>query len=80
DLANVDASIDWLDKRLVQGGGTERWRPHAYYLLGRCFEEKGDLPKAAEYYKGENLPQEAGNRIRLRLLERQPLAEPSLPN
>jgi hypothetical protein len=80
DLANVDASIDWLDKRLVQVGGTERWRPHAYYLLGRCFEEKGDLPKAAEYYKGENLPQEAGNRIRLRLLERQPLAEPSLPN
>ena len=70
DLNNLDAAEDWLDHRLLKIQGTERWRAHARYLLGRCFEERGKTAEAIEWYKNEGSPQEAGNRIRVRLLEK----------
>ncbi|MDZ4852916.1 MAG: hypothetical protein SGI77_26820 [Pirellulaceae bacterium] len=70
DLENIDAAKDWLDNRLLKIEGTERWRAHARYLLGRCCEEDGEVHDAIEWYKYEGTPQEAGNRIRVRLLEK----------
>ena len=70
DLRNLDASINWMDQRLLQIDGTERWRPHARYILGRIYEQKEDFEEAFAWYKKDGSPQEAGNRIRLRLLEK----------
>jgi hypothetical protein len=71
DIGNWDSSIDWLEKRLYRVPGAERWRPQASYLIGRAFEQKGDVKKALEWLKTEGVPQEAGNRIRARLIEKQ---------
>jgi hypothetical protein len=70
DIGNWDSSIDWLDKRLMRVAGTERWRPQARYLIGRAFEQKADIKKSIEWLKSEGVPQEAGNRIRARLIEK----------
>lgn len=69
DLGNIDAAIDWLDTRTLQMPDTQQWHPHAEYLLARCYEIKGDIPKAIDFLKRENRPQEAGNRIRARMLQ-----------
>jgi hypothetical protein len=70
DLDNFDAATDWLDNRLLQIEGTERWKAQARYLLGRCCEAQGARTEAIGWYKSEGSPQEAGNRIRIRLLEK----------
>ncbi len=70
DLDNLDAAVDWLDNRLLQIEGSERWTAHAKYLLGRCCEAQGQTTEAVGWYKSEGVPQEAGNRIRIRLLEK----------
>ncbi len=71
DLDNLDASINWLDQRVLQIPAAERWFHQARYCLGRAMEQRDNFEKAAEWYKTEGSPQEAGNRIRLRLLEKQ---------
>jgi hypothetical protein len=68
DSDEADTAIDWLSKRLLAVQGSERWHAHAHYLLGRCYEMKGDLAAAIEEYKFESSPQAAGNRIRIRKL------------
>jgi hypothetical protein len=70
DLDNIDAATDWLDNRLLQIEGTERWKAQARYLLGRCCEAQGQNTEAIGWYKSEGSLQEAGNRIRIRLLEK----------
>jgi hypothetical protein len=90
DIGNWNASIDWMDERLLQIAGTEKWQPHAKYILARAFEQKANVGSANEksaknseesssaraqalqWLKCENVPQEAGNRIRARLLEKKP--------
>jgi hypothetical protein len=75
DLGNWEASIDWMDERILKVGQSARWHPHARYLLARCFEQKGDWKASIEQLKTENLPQEAGNRIRARLDEQRVVRE-----
>lgn len=67
DLGEFGTANDWLQKRLLMTAGTERWHAHAHYLLGRNFEQQGKVPEAIKEYEFENSPQEAGNRIRIRL-------------
>jgi hypothetical protein len=67
DLGKLDTSNDWLLKRLLMTAGTERWHSQAHYLLGRNYEQQGKIPEAIKEYEFENSPQEAGNRIRIRL-------------
>jgi len=67
DLGKLDTANDWLLKRLLKSAGTERWHAHAHYLLGRNYEQQGKKPEAIKEYEFENSPQEAGNRIRVRL-------------
>jgi len=76
ELQNLDASINWMDQRLLQIDGTERWRPHARYILGRSFEQKKDFEEAFAWYKIDGSPQESGNRIRMRLLEKMLVNKP----
>lgn len=70
ELDNLDSSIDWLNRRLLQINGPERWRAHAKYILGRAYEEREQISESLAWYKNEGVPQEAGNRIRARLLEK----------
>jgi hypothetical protein len=67
DLGKLDTANDWLQKRLLMTAGTERWHAHAHYLLGRNYEIQGKTAEAFKEYEFENSPQEAGNRIRIRL-------------
>ncbi len=67
DLGKLDTANDWLQKRLLKTAGTERWHAHAHYLLGRNYEQQGKTAEAFKEYEFENSPQEAGNRIRIRL-------------
>ncbi|MCY2983739.1 MAG: hypothetical protein NTY15_08880 [Planctomycetota bacterium] len=67
DLGKLDTANDWLQKRLLMTAGTERWHAHAHYLLGRNYEEQGKTAESFKEYEFENSPQEAGNRIRIRL-------------
>ncbi len=80
DLNNLDAAADWLDNRLLQIDGTERWKAQARYLLGRCSEAQGQRTEAIGWYKSEGSPQEAGNRIRIRLLEKNAASESDSKN
>ena len=68
DMDKPDTTIDWLTKRLIALPGTEIWRPHAHYLLGRAHEQQSNTAAAIEEYKFENSPQAAGNRMRIRKL------------
>jgi hypothetical protein len=70
DLGEIDAALDWLTKRLKSVNGWQRWEAQADYLVGRCHEAQGDPSTAMEAFKKENVAQEAGNRIRVRWLER----------
>jgi hypothetical protein len=70
DLQNMEASTNWMDQRLLQIDGTERWRPQARYILGRACEQKKAFDDALSWYRMDGSPQEAGNRIRVRLLEK----------
>jgi len=69
DLGKLDTANDWLSKRLLKIPGTERWHAHAHYLLGRNYEQQGDMAAAIKEYEFENSPQEAGNRIRIRKIQ-----------
>lgn len=65
---NLGSARDWLEKRLLPVAGTERWHPASWYLLGRIAELNQDLSAVEDYYRRPGTPQEAGNRLRLRLL------------
>jgi hypothetical protein len=69
ELGNIDAAIDWLDTRTLKVSNTQAWHPHAEYMLSRCHELKNDYDKAIDFLRREDRPQEAGNRIRARLLQ-----------
>ncbi len=74
---NFGSSRDWLEKRLLPVAGTERWHPASWYLLGRIAELNRDLTAVEDYYRRQNTPQEAGNRLRLRLLSQSGLLQES---
>ncbi len=57
DLGNYEAAADWLDNRLLQIEGTQRWQAHARYLLGRCSEAQNAPTEAVGWYKQEGVPQ-----------------------
>ncbi len=77
DLNNIDAAINWLDERTLQVEGTQAWHAHAEYLLARCYELTGDQAKTLDYLKREGRPQEAGNRIRARMIQDRKAPQPN---
>jgi hypothetical protein len=76
---NLGSARDWLEKRLLPVAGTERWHPASWYLLGRIAELNRDLAAAEDYYRRPGTPQEAGNRLRLRLLTQSGLLQTPPP-
>lgn len=71
DLGKPKTAINWLTERTLQIKGSEYWHSHAYYLLGRMYEQVEDYVAAEEAYKFEASAQAAGNRIRLRKLRQE---------
>ena len=69
DLGKLDTSNDWLQNRLLKIPGTERWHAHAHFLLGRNYEQQGNIAAATKEYEFEDSPQAAGNRIRIRKMQ-----------
>lgn len=70
DLGNYESSRSWADRWMLQVPGTDVWHSACWYLIARCLENEGKIDEAVEYYKKSPSAQEAGNRIRARLLRR----------
>ncbi len=68
DLANFESCRSWADKRTLQFRGTEYFHPICWYLIGRSLEQLGQTAEALDWYRKGPSSQEAGNRIRVRLL------------
>lgn len=70
DQDNLESSKNWLIKRAQGLKGFERWQPSIWYNAARAYESEGKIKEAVEMLRQVPSPQEAGNRIRMRLLQR----------
>lgn len=68
DLGNFETSMSWADRWLLKVSGTEPWHACCWYQIARSLEQLGRTEEAIEMYKRSPSSQEAGNRIRARLL------------
>jgi tetratricopeptide (TPR) repeat protein len=71
DTNRFDLAKNWFQQRVLEDGLESDWENAARYNLARTFESLGEIDKATELYKFEGLPQEHGNRIRARLINRE---------
>ena len=72
DLGNYESARSWADRWTLQIAGTEPFHSSCWYLIGRSLEHLEGKEEAIEFYKKSPSPQEAGNRIRARLLQLAP--------
>lgn len=70
DTDRLDLAKTWFEERILGDGIESRWEVAARYNLARTLERLGELERAAELYRTEGDPQEHGNRIRARLIQR----------
>ncbi len=70
DMGNFETSLSWLDRWMLKMSGTEAWHANCWYLMGRNCEMLGRNQEAIDYYKRSPSSQEAGNRIRARMLSK----------
>ena len=70
DLQRMDLAQTWFDERILGDGFESRWEFAARYNLARALEQLGDVERSAELYRVQGDPQEHGNRIRARLIQR----------
>jgi hypothetical protein len=70
DQNSMDSSINWLVKRASDIRGFERWQSSIWYNAARAYESRGELNSAMELLRQVPSSQEAGNRLRARLLQR----------
>lgn len=68
DLGNYETSQSWADRWMLKQEGTERWHPICWYLIARNLEQSGKPQEAVDWYRKSPSAQEAGNRIRARLV------------
>ncbi len=71
DRGNFDSAINWLEKRILSDRRAEKWHAAGSYLLARAEIEQEHNDKAEESLIFQPSPQEAGNRLRLRILRRE---------
>jgi len=71
DDGRTETAESWLSKRVLDEEQMSYWVPAARYNLGRLSEKLGQPERAIELYKRIGDPQEHGNRIRARLLDKQ---------
>ncbi len=72
DRGNYKASEDFWLKRVLEDGRAQKWWSTGHYTLGRIYQERGEIEQAAKELAFAGSPQEAGNRLRLRYLRREP--------
>jgi len=72
DTNRMDLAKNWFRQRVLDDGLQSDWEDAATYNLARTLEALGELAQATELYKTEGLPQEHGNRIRARMISREP--------
>ncbi len=70
DRGNYDSAVSWLEKRVLPDKRAENWHAPGKYLLARAQIELGKPEAAEEALTFQPSPQEAGNRLRLRILRR----------
>ena len=70
DRGDYENSKNWLEKRVLVDSADSPWSAAARYNLGRAVERLGGAEQAISLYKTQGDPQEHGNRLRARLLER----------
>lgn len=70
DDQRYETAVNWFEKRVLTDEQLSFWEPAARYNLARAIERTGNLERAVELYKTDGDPQEHGNRIRARLLDR----------
>jgi tetratricopeptide (TPR) repeat protein len=68
DIGDYAQALDFADKRMLRKSGTDAWHPMCWYLMARSLEQMGEHAQADELYRRSPSAQEAGNRIRARLL------------
>lgn len=71
DTNRLDLAKNWFQQRVLEDGLESDWEDAARYNLARTFESLGEIDQATQLYKFEGLPQEHGNRIRARLINRE---------
>lgn len=70
DKGDFENAKNWYQKRVLDEEQVSQWVPSARYNLGRTLEQLGETEQALEIYKTIGDPQEHGNRLRARLLEK----------
>jgi hypothetical protein len=70
DRGNFEATVNWLEKRILPDKRAEKWHAASNYLLARAEMEQGHNENAEESLIFQPSPQEPGNRLRLRTLRR----------
>ena len=80
DDARYETAETWLSKRVLSedlvtqreltGDALSPWPSAARYNLARSLEQTGETDQAIELYKTDGDPQEHGNRLRARLLDK----------
>jgi hypothetical protein len=70
DDESYETAEKWLSKRALNEEQSSFWEPAARYNLARACEQMGQIDRAIELYKTQGEPQEHGNRIRARLIEK----------
>ena len=68
--ADYETAVSWFQKRVLDEDRESEWKPGARYGLARSLERLGNTQQAVELYKTIGDPQEFGNRLRARLLQR----------
>jgi hypothetical protein len=71
DRGNFEATVNWLEKRILPDKRAEKWHAASSYLLARAKIELGQNDLAEEKLIFQPSPQEPGNRLRLRILRRE---------
>ncbi|TWU55374.1 tetratricopeptide repeat protein [Rubripirellula reticaptiva] len=71
DDQRYETAETWFAKRVLDENQPSLWIPAARYNLARTQELLGNLDSAVELYKTVGSPQEHGNRIRARLIQKQ---------
>jgi hypothetical protein len=71
DRGNYEATLNWLEKRILSDSQAKQWHATAHYLQGRSFEQLGKVDGLEAAYTFQPSAQEAGNRLRLRYLRRE---------
>ena len=71
DRGSYESSVNWLEKRVLPDKRAEMWHAAGHYLLARAQTELNLKSEAESSLTHQPSPQEAGNRLRLRLLRRE---------